>query len=282
MPEVKVSIVGGGPSAVYAYFGAIDAGYTKSEIEVLAPGFTQPPGAFWLRDSPIPWPMVSIRSILFGKAEVYSLKQWGYARPTSAEERFADSPTVEEFGFNPYTLLPTLWSVLPVVKCSTLSEREIEDLKCKREAVIQTFPIEGKLPEQFRFPVYCNKADSIDFVCIYNGGTQSAWVRQTLMPGKVFVEYPSELWATDSHLWADKIVDIENDRWGPGGVVRLAPDLHPETVPLTWQERIDGNRFLVGRFATKNRKSLSHESRVEVTQFLKEIVRHGERNGQLA
>jgi hypothetical protein len=47
-------------------------------------------------------------------------------------------------------------------------------------------------------------------------------------------------------------------------------DLLPSVEPLSWEERREENLFRVGRYATFDRRALSHIARQEVEKFLLE------------
>ena len=75
----QLVILGTGPGALYAFQGALKAGYDWKEVEIWGKDLVYPKGAFWLhwvadlkRSEP-----EFIELQLLGDAATYSRKQWG-------------------------------------------------------------------------------------------------------------------------------------------------------------------------------------------------------------
>lgn len=271
--EPKVSIIGGGLSAIYAYWGALDAGYSPLEVQVLHNNLTKPVGAVFMYQSPINWPTKRVTSTLIGTCDNYAINQWGRIVQTSAHKRFHDGrkPTVSERLYFPDEMMITLWGMIPrKAECPLLDSSDFAKLKKKRDAVICTFANADKRSEYQQrgffevFPVYSNRTDNTDFVILYNGTTVIPWVRQTVTPNWIHTEYAA---GTDR----ERILRYEAERGNRNGTITMAPDFHPETPPLVWEDRIEGNLFRVGRFASYIPGYLSHQARAETRRFLSNL-----------
>ncbi len=265
-----VVILGGGPGAIYAFYGALSAGFDRSQVQIWADRFQYPPGAFWLHKLP---PNVSgfeasdITIRLLGEAHIYSWKQWGAIFPTSAGTL---GNTVQR-GYNPHTVLPQLWH-----DCNTKilekrwNQQEVLLLAEQHKYVIVTFPITTPARTEIlklKIPVYTAEVPTEENHCIYGGVTGVDWVRLTRAFGHLSVEYPSYM--ADTRL--NSIKPVEDAMHGTDGTVHLVPELHPSTQPIP--EVIIGrkqNVLITGRWATLNRKALSHDSYADAVNFLRE------------
>jgi hypothetical protein len=268
----EVVILGGGASSIFAFYGALAAGFTYSEVQIWADKLSYPPGAFWLHQVPPnapkvcdPEPMV-IR--LTGSAEEYSRKQWGTTYPSSAQRLVDQSPEA----YNPHVVLPALWktcNVKPMSKHWTLTEVEL--LSQLHRYVIVTFPITPLAKAamaKHKIPIYFASApgEGSQNICLYNGDPDFPWVRMTRAFGQLSVEYP--------HFYASRLEEVkameekfEKEFGLSSGKVMLAPELHPETFAI--YPVLGNNILLTGRWATLNRKALSHDSYLDVYYFLK-------------
>lgn len=268
----KVLILGGGPGALFAFHGAMAAGYRWEDVQIWAKELTYPRGAFWLHEVPEalkgefqPEPM---GTYLIGTAEGYSRKQWGEVFPTSVEE-YADKVFQV---YNPAKVLPRMWE---------LANKQLVDIKWTMERVvllarscenvIVTFPI---VPEAVaamtgagsRIPVY--SAPTLDEnginSCTYVGSPTIAAVRITRAFGYLSIEYPLG-YAGD----AEALCKTENSTYGLQGQVGFVPELHPMTRSIfqrVWGPK--GNILITGRWATLDRKALSHQSYHDTYSFL--------------
>jgi len=268
--EPKVSIIGGGLSAIYAYWGAIDAGYKPTEIQVLHNDISKPVGAVFMYESPIPWPNKKVASVLLGSCDIYSINQWGDIHTTSAHKRFSngDKTKVVERLYLPDEMMTTLWGLIPrKAECPLLNDADFHNLKKKRDAVICTFGNADKRSEYKEkgfletFPIHSNRSENHDYVIIYNGTAHVPWIRQTVTPGWIHTEYAA---GTNT----EHILYYEAERGNRNGKLTMAPDFHPDTPPLVWEERIEGNLFRVGRFSSYISGYLSHMARAETRRFL--------------
>jgi len=273
MNEPDITIIGGGLSAIYAYFGCLDAGYNADQIEVLASKMALPIGAIFMYESPIPWVATPITSILLGTADVYSVNQWTKVVKTSAHNRFGNSQkTVTDYLYMYEEMATTLWGMMPSLRESKpLSPTDIEELKHERKAVICTFANpttkQGYADKGYliNFPIYINKVETDKHIVVYNGLNTIPWVRQTMVPGHQYTEYPN-------HVFSIAVATYENNRGNGDGQIHFAPDLMPNTPPLTWDERIENNLLRVGRLAAFETGYLSHKARRETSRFLQELV----------
>lgn len=275
MKDPKIYIVGGGLSAIYAYFGALKSGYKPEEVEVMTNSTIPLAGAVFMYSSPIPWVECIITNILLGDCDTYSLKQWGTIQNTSAHKRFYNGATrsVQEKLYDPASLYPALWSMISRVhRIGALDEDDIQML-CKRgKAVICTFAdpeIRMSInPDNFvKIPIVQTYGDSTisDRVVIYNGIADIPWIRKTMMPGRSSTEYPHT-------AQPDEIMKWEDLRGaGTSGKLMLRPDIHPMTIPLSWEDRCRGNLLRVGRQAIFDPRYLSHQAGEDAERFLREL-----------
>lgn len=271
--QPKISIIGGGLSAIYSYFGCLDAGYQPPDIEVVYSNRANPIGAVFMYETPFPWPVTNVVSVLMGTPDQYSMNQWGQVKKTSAHKRFTQSPAVVEQLFIYEEMKTTLWGMIPnKMESPMLSDSYISDLKKRRKAVIATFANPERKREYtanhyvIPLPVYTNKITTDKHIVLYNGLSDVPWVRQTISMGKIFVEYPSHY--SDNPTF---IMMNEASRDNKGGEFNIISDLHPNCPDLEWNERIEDNLFRVGRFAAFMPGYLSHQARQETARFLNYI-----------
>jgi len=271
--EPKVTIVGGGLSAIYAFWGCIDAGYKPHQVQVLHNTISTPAGAVFMYSTPIPWPHKKVTSVLLGTCDGYSENQWDDIRPTSAHKRFRDGAinSVTEKLYLPEELLITLWGMIPrKAEVPMMNDSDFHSLKKKRDAVICTFSNPQQMQDRrtqgflSSFPVYSNRSDNQDYGVLYNGLKSVPWVRQTVTPGWIHTEY--------AHLTSQEaILRYEHDRGNRNGKFTMAPDLHPDCPPVDWADRREGNLFRVGRFACYIPGYLSHQARGDTAKFLAKL-----------
>lgn len=263
----RVVILGGGPSSVFAYYGALQAGYKDSEVEIWASKQTYPSGAFWLHEVPVNrFAPAHIDIILNGSPNIYCQKQWGMIYETS----WLSYPGYRSqvLGYNPHAVLPHLWRDVNKTICSDIwSTGKILELAAEIEVVVQTFPTQIdiiKYSQGFRLPVYTATAETGANYCIYNGSEMFPWVRKTQAFGYVSYEYP--------YTWVERIDEIMQVHEPENLVdpkISFVPDLVPTTKPIA--DTVYGpkrNILLVGRWATLNRKALSHHAQKQVREFL--------------
>jgi hypothetical protein len=269
--DPEITIIGGGLSAIYAYWGCIDAGYEHSQIEVLASKFALPIGAIFMYESPIPWPSTPITSILLGTADVYSMNQWQKIVQTSAHTRFAQYKIVSDSLYIYEEMASVLWGQIPGLHYShPVSQTDLDDLKKQRKAVICTFPNatykQGYAEKGYllNFPIHISQINTDKHVVLYNGLNTIPWIRQTIVPGHIYTEYPT-------HIHGPTITQYEENRGNGDGNIHFAPDLMPNTPPLSWHERKEDNLLRVGRLAIFKPGYLSHEARRDTARFLGEL-----------
>jgi hypothetical protein len=270
MKDPAITIIGGGLSALYSYWGCLDADYKPDDIEVLYTSRNAPVGAIFMYESPIPWQYTDVTSILFGTCDGYSQNQWGKVRKTSAHTRFrnGDFPIITEQLYMLEEMLVTLWGMIPRKReIEYITDAQISSYKPARKAIVCTFPnpelmVEYKKNGFFEpIPIYANSIISDKHIVIYNGDRSIPWVRQTIVPGKIFTEYP---FMTSPEF----VLSYEAMRSNAGGKINLIPDLTPDSPPLAWEDRIEDNIFRVGRLSCFTPGYLSHQARRETTKFL--------------
>lgn len=271
MKKVKVVILGGGPSSVFAWYGARQV-YSYDEVQIWAnePEVAYPPGAFWLHDIPpcnLNFQSEDMYVRLMGSGEGYSRKQWGEVYPTSADQYKQE---VKVRAWNPQVVLPILWKACNVrTTARKFTSIDIMDIAAKYDHVIQTFPTDPlsiDLMRKNRYPTYYSQLKDLKRnTCVYQGRADIPWVRLTMAFGWVSLEFPSSFTDTES------ILENCDGDWGGGGKVVTTADLHPTQKPVI--QTVYGpkrNVLLTGRWATLDRKALSHHSYDQVKKFLED------------
>jgi len=266
----EVVILGGGPGAVFAYYGALAAGVPAADVQIWAKDLSYPPGAFWLHALPANCPFQAepseILVQLLGNEEDYSRKQWGEAFPTSASAY--SGKTLK--AYNPHQVLPKLWAEANVRRMDTKwTPAMVELLAAEHSKVIVTFPIDQRAineMSQLKIPVYVADTEEDTLCCIYNGIQWNSWVRLTRAFGKLNIEYPATYLDR-----MDLLEREENMHWGLKGKIVKVPELHPSVKTLPHNTTGYRNNILMtGRWATLNRKALSHDSWTDAYCFLTE------------
>lgn len=270
MRDPKVVILGGGPSAVYAYYAAIMSGYLRDQVEIWTKdkAVTYPPGAFWLHQLPPNCVIESPERMevrLLGTAEGYSRKQWEETYPTSAGN-YAEPKVLA--AYNPHKVLPKLWA-----KCNVkhdgnkYSAGDVLRIAESVPYVIQTFPTDYEtldLMQCYSYPTYLGPVANLHNMCVYQGRAGIPWVRMTCAFGWVNLEYPAT-WLKD----VGRIKAVEDINWSSDGKVVVTPDFHPTVEPIA--NPVIGpkeNVLLTGRWATRRRGMLTHETYTDVLHFL--------------
>ena len=271
--KVKVSIIGGGLSALQSYWGCLDAGYSYEEVEILYTAKENPVGAIFMYEAPISWVPTPVTSILLGTCEGYAINQWGHIRPTSVNQRFKEGnqPIIVEQLYIFDEMRSTLWGMIPKkYHIAPMDADKLEKLKQERDAVIATFASQDS-KEIYRdlgflvnLPVHVNAFTSSKHMVFYNGLKSVPWVRQTILSNRIYTEYAI-------HTPPSDIMRYETDRDNKGGEVTYSMDLHPDCQALSWEKRIEGNLLRVGRFACFMPGYLSHTARRETKRFLEEL-----------
>jgi hypothetical protein len=272
--QERVAILGGGLSSLYAYWGCLDAGISPGNIELMVHERIEPAGAVFMYQCPIPLFPSELLSILIGSCDNYSVKQWKENRRTSAHERFMEG-TQKEVGepiWDPTTVIPILWSLIPNVRrVGLFTPEDLTTISMSYGAVICTFPNKETREDYKRngyivsIPIYSRDIASQDYICIYNGDLNIPWVRQTIVPGRSYTEYP---FYTDQKF----VEQYEDFRGNGGGEIKHSIDLKPDTPGLSDAECTENNLFRVGRLAMFRRGYLSHMARYDVAKFVEETL----------
>lgn len=272
--EAKVSIVGGGLSAIFSYWGCLDAGYKNDEIEIYCSDIPRTEGAVFLYECPISWPQVKVTSTLLGTCRGYSMKQWNDPTIiTSVHKRFSMglNPVVEEYLWLPQDVITTLWGMVSkIVRTSPLTEGQIDSLAANREAVICTFPAQDVWDKAIewgyiqKIPIYISSCSMQSPTVVYNGLDWIPWVRQTIMSTQMMVEYPRD--STD-----DEIMTYEDGRGNYSGMIRRVKEVASHAKFIPSEIRLRQNILSVGRFSRLDPKVFSHHARSEVRTFLSSL-----------
>jgi len=251
---MRVAILGGGPSAAYAFQAASEE---KCDIDVFATDLRmEVSGAFWLRWLPASMSDHSqqfpIHITSVGDSLGYVGKQWG-------DDTLASSFSYQyfmEFAFEPYFVLGSLWQNLHAIKARTFtSAEEIIRLAKSYDIVFKSFLLQEEITSNMckglvYIPVLLKKCQSEFNLVLYNGLRDDPVVRMSMLFGKLSVEYA---------FWYNSKEELSTFL-----------DLHP-TIPVELLT-FPTNVFSIGRLATGNRKLLAHEVYTKV----KEVIRNGQ------
>lgn len=272
--SARVAILGTGPSAAYAYRACLDSGVFPG---VYGPRSARPHGAFWLHALPASCanyvPVLTIRLMATGTPEGYAQKIW---RSGDVQTSFPREGRTEH-GYPPDEGLNALWGGGPATDDRKLTDEDIATLCRQNDLVIKTFP--PPLPPRLRGAYsVCRLAWRTKLVkiryssVVYNGRPEDRHVRYARIWGEESFEYPAgvaslppgEGWR--EQLWMD-----------------IPPQEHPwfykELEEWTEQQPKHPNLLVTGRYATYQRKMLSHETYLLVSAALSE--RFGRASGSL-
>lgn len=265
--EGIITVLGTGLGAAYAVWG-IRSMAPSMTIEVLGPAPRGVAGAVWARTNPSVYelPEHRIHVSLTGKADSYSLKQWGVLTETSAHRNLEKSMVVET-GFDPAQFMRKTFLAFQPRNAMFREQHEVAELAKQRVAVIQTFSLDFRLNQQLvRIPVVLHPTTITDNYCVYNGIEGDPVVRESCLFGHMYYELSS--------LAEQKAIDsvaagVE------GRQVVYPPNIPPwcEVEPLTWQQRRpQPNVLLVGRYPQFDPKHLAHHAYEDVRKFLGELL----------
>ncbi len=254
MIPLRIAIIGGGPSAAFAYRACWDM---RLNPTVYADKLTSPNGAFYIHDMPVTCPpdirkqyAKSIHYIGIGTAEGYAEKMWGNPQIKTS---FPITPRTE-IGYDP-AIINWLWTDLDRLHpCGKLTDDGVVAIASQYDLVIQTFPTDEskKYRTIDQIPVFTKSIEPMNHILLLYSGDNSPWVRATFSGEKLSLEYPKDFPTTEDLLY-----------WTFSSV----PDLPPETSD--WIKGPASNVKLVGRFAQYNRKILSHHAYDRVLKLLK-------------
>lgn len=264
-PRVDVLIVGSGPSAAFAALACQDAGVT-CEVMSHKPPSTDQAGAFFLHWLPerLEAPPSKVRVWGTGTREGYLKKQWGTGVDTPTSFPEAER---EEMWYCSYALRQ-VWDTVPFRHCESVTDWEMEALAGAYRWVFHTFPSDQSKDGRklALFPTLTRQQgdfrDQGPCMIIYSGDLVEAHVRTTLAWGRMSIEFPrgTPLLTLQKYNSAFR---------GPPELVMLR-DIPPETAPVSRAEWVCGNVVPIGRFATWDRRLLSHQSYRAVLDTLQE------------
>ena len=254
--QQMVLIVGSGPSAAYAWMAATLAGAHVEVVSEKLPTARGPVGAFFLHWLPAEIACttynteVIVQSI--GTAEQYTRKQWGRVVPSS----FPEHKRIEHWWDS--RVLSLIWEQCPV-RQAKMSEQQLRESAASWDWVFHTFPTQATSARRklYRFPVFDGPAsDAQDCWIVYNGHAHDDWIRATMAFGRLSMEYP-----------CPEVMGSPLPRM-TGYDLHWLRDIDPDTLPVEPSEWLAPNVLPIGRFATWNRKALSHDAFHTVWQTL--------------
>lgn len=265
---IKVAILGSGLSSAFANRACLDHGIVP-DVFSLSGKYEIPKGAVWFHWLPYNAEPLSIISMAMGKKELYLKKQWGEYNP-AWKTSFPTLRKVEE-GFSIPLHIGFLWRGTPVNKVEGgFTDQEIIDLSWEYDLVVQTFPSSASREVMGKFvvkiPVWVSNGNRLDprkiflheqllaehdIVVFYNG-FEEKWVRRTLIANTVYTEYSQDF------------------RESIEGKVYHYPDLHPDCPKFI--APLANNILMTGRYATWDRKELSHQTYGKVYSMLNKLT----------
>lgn len=269
--KAKVAILGGGLSAAYAWRCCLDNDIVP---DVYADRVFVPPGgciwAHWLPRSLRCQKLYEpIKIVSVGDAGGYAVKLWWRS---DIKTSFPDKPVLTK-GVNPLKAARALWGkehhgTVKVGK--KLEWQDIHDLQKLYDLIIQTFPPIGREPE-YVTPIWVIPAKGEKHNLVrYEGDHSEAYARFSQLfeirsyeftPTKKIANY--ELMARH---WGNRL-GFDSQK---GAQLWFAPEIPPEEVGgMIIENYVDRNVLYCGRWASKDRKFLSHETYKRALETMK-------------
>ena len=262
--SAKVAILGGGLSAAFAWRALRDNNITPDVITERI--FTPPGGCIWVHklpksvDSKKLYEPIHVEGV--GSTKTYAEKMWGRELKTS----FPSSGDYDTKGVNPLVAARLLWGDREVlkkqIKKGRVDEKLIKAIKKDYDLVIQTFPL-GSAKPKWETPILVGpRIDTSLNLVSYQGNADCAYVRYSFLFSIPSWEFPPQQSECRTHSMAVHQYQAEQKIYGkPGYAVWYAPEIPPQEIAgkLAVESYADGNVLYCGRWATGNRKFLSHE-----------------------
>lgn len=266
-PRADVLILGSGPSAAYAVLACQDAGVSCEVMSNRPPNVDQA-GAFFLHWLPerLAAPVTRVQVWGTGTREGYLMKQWGpewVDVPTS----FPEAERVEAW-HSSLALLP-VWEGVPFRLCGKVHDSQLIFCSSTYRAVFHTFSstMAGMKRKLVMFPTLSRQQGEVkDYgtnMVIYNGDLAEPHIRTTIAWGRLSIEFPR---GTEQKV----IKEYQASFTAPPELVMLR-DINPLTKPVTPAEWVAPNVVPLGRFATWDRRMLSHHAYQRVRDVLSAI-----------
>jgi len=257
MDNLKVAILGGGPSAAFCFQACKER---RCNVTIFADKLCTggSAGAFILETVP---ERISfhekylVRILGLGFRRIYSEKQWGFAYPSS----FPEIPRTSMI-YNPEDIFNDLWRDSDEVfkRSGKLSDEGIAELSKEYDFVFCTFPTKRIRATGFikQIPVmYDNtpkhERDWKNWV-IYDGHKKCPEVRISKLFGHIYTEYPMS-WKPDN---------MTSGTWG------WQPEIPPTAKPWPLDQVPAPNVHLIGRYAQLERHFQSNQAYVRATELL--------------
>jgi hypothetical protein len=269
MPLKRVTIIGGGPSAVYAIVACNDYGIVPT---VLSSGINLNPGAMWLHSIPERFAEGSKQERIVvtrvGERENYIKKQWGEF-PRGYKSSFPEYEHVE-YGYNPQHTIPYILSKCDFehFPCGNLTDKEIITRSKQAELVFHSFPSElGRKHLGYmmaKIPVSVSTYDvKQGNRVIYNGREKDMVVRVSYLFGKKSTEY-------SAHYMDSKDLDAKTNKFSKHDNVVYIDDLKPTNLTYT-VPYLAYNIIPIGRLGRFDRTVLAHDTYYLVEEILREL-----------
>lgn len=284
----KIAIVGSGLAAAFARkavedrFQEFPELHRNSKVDVFSPTpkTYSSIGPIWFHWLPFEASPLEIMSVPLGDESVYLHKQWGLAVAKNNPISSFPPQTLFNKGYDVAQNVEKLWGRTLIQECPTFnSDEKLQRYFDEYDIIIQTFPPDY-LKEKFarwktHIPVQIEElseegfwdelkkyrnlseyftwdASQMNRILIYNGLWSDGWVRRTITKDLVYREYRYRVFTEYSS-------DIPFPQHMLDKNHLLVPDLCPDAPP-GWEDDHKGKLILAGRWATMQRKYLSHQA----------------------
>jgi hypothetical protein len=263
---MKIAILGAGLSSAYLLAASWDAGFR--DIAVFADSFPD----FTYQSIHLRWvPMIRGIKLLphtvvkygLGTLAQYNLR---LGRPRwDGASSFPRKGMEVHYNYDPSEFHQLAFDGIELHKVGKLTDEDVAHLAKDFDAVFQTFPTQKSLQAQPGYRKYGMLADTRTFsdlpnMSIYNGTKEFLWTRLCTMWGWTTWEFSSEEYPEG------KLPDMGEHK----KQVNLR-DFAPGTIVWDPKDVPSPNVFLIGRWATWNKKALAHDAYREAQIIFKEI-----------
>jgi hypothetical protein len=254
---MRVAIVGGGLSSMYAILACIDHGITP---EVYAGSFDSPSGAVYLRWVPKRMEDVFKSHVIYingyGTRDVYIQKQWGLDYPETYRSSFPESSVETVRGYDPSDLFAWISEKERInlnIIDHWMSWSDLDNLAQEYSVVFHSFPC-GELKDSLSkymtpIKIAIKKTESSNNSIDYNGKKDSIVVRRSCLFGYEHLELSGQISFKDDFMRA-----IFKDY-----TIKTINDIHPNILHLRNVEipRKFGKLVPIGRLARMERHLLA-------------------------
>jgi hypothetical protein len=231
------------------------------------PPNTQQAGAFFLHWLPPSLGVEPEEVFIYstGTPQGYLRKQWGNG--TVAETSFPQEFQTQQW-YNS-THLKRVWTQTHVEPVDQVWDEQLLAWSSEYDYVLHSFSADRHAAGRtlVRFPCLSHRGTLEDYgpnrIC-YNGEHQQRWVRSTVAWGRRSLEYP-----VGTHVVN---YDGLHDGLRGTGTISMLRDIPPDVQPVTPAEYLAPNVMPIGRYATWQRRALSHDTYAAVLGLLTGVL----------